>query len=118
MEKLIESVAFSMAAPTVIDVTWDKRKCDTYMLSADRSFFLGRMHPTGSYLLYSTIKECRQYLMFLSCRYRGFSNWAPCARSMKKFNLISTDVTYHCGLILIIGIAYEDTKDSLNYTYL
>ena len=36
----------------------------------------------------------------------------------KKFNLISPGVTYRCGIILMIGIAYDDIKYALNYRYL
>ena len=107
-----------MATPTVINVPWAKGKCDTYTLSANGLLFLGHMHPPVRALLSSTSKECHQDLMFLSCRDRGCLNWAPCAISIKKFNLTSPGVTYCRELILIIGIAYDDTKDALNYHYL
>ena len=104
-----------MATPIIIDVPWDKVKCDTYTLSAYGSLFLGHMDPPGCSLLYSTSKEFHQDIMFMSCRDKGCSNWALCSQSIKNFNLISPDVTYCCELISMIVISYENTKDALNY---
>ena len=117
MTKLTDSIALSMANQTVIDVNWDKGKCDTYRLSAYGFFFLGQMHPTGRALLSFTIKKCHQDLMFLYCRDRGCSNWAPCAQSIKKFNIISPGVNYCCELNLMIAITYDDKKYALKYNY-
>ena len=115
---MTESIAFSTDTPTVINVTWAKGKCDTYTLSSDGSFFLGHMYPQGRALISSTIKECHQDLTFMYYIYRVFSNWSPCSRSIKKFNLMPPGMTYSCELILIIGVAYDNTKDALNYHYL
>ena len=81
-------------------------------------FFLGHMHPPVRSFISTKIKECHQDLMFLSYREKCCSNWAPCEQSIKKFNIISTGVTYRCKLILMIGIAYDNTKYALNYHYL
>ena len=117
-ENLTESIAFPMGTPTIIDVPWGKGKCNTYMLIADGLLFLGHMHLPGHDLLSSTGKECHKYLMFLYCRDMGFLNWAPCARSIKTFSIISPGVTYRCELILMIGVSYYKRKHALKYYYL
>ena len=107
-----------MATPTIINVPWAKGKCDTYTLSVDGLLFISHMQPPGRDLLYYTSKDFHQDPIFMSCRDMGWSNWAPCARSTKKFNLISPGFTYRCKLILMIGVSYDDTKYALNYHYL